>query len=634
MRRVSGIGSRVAGIGLLVAGAAQAQDTARTAPTNVAGMVVTASRRPELESGAATATTVISREDIRLSAASDVAAVLAVRAGIQPAEGTPAGAGIMLQGLGDQRVLILLDGQPLAGRIGGGFDLSRIPVSSVERIEIVQGPQSLFYGSDALGGVVNIITRDPRSLARSAEGIVTEAEIIGGSHERLDLSTRLSRSSGNFAATVAGGRRMQALAPGISRDVGTRADRWDIAPRAVLMHGDALTLDASGLAIVENQRYRTGQLYTFSDNVQYAASTSAKWDFPGRTISTGLSLSSFDHLSRASTTDRPASDSGARDVQRIAKADLGFSASAASVLVDGGAELRREWTSADRIAGGSRAVNGAATFGQATWSLGAFSVIPGARMSWSETWGAAVTPRLALLARPSVGSGSLTLRAAVASGFRAPDFKELYLDFVNAAAGYAVRGNPDLRPERSVNVNAGADWRRGGATLKANVYRNRFRGFIETVGPDDAGTFTYANIARGSSAGVDVDGTQRIGVATASAGYSYLHTRNDADAGPLLGRAAHTARAAVAFRPKWSTLSLSTVYTGSAPSARDENGNISAYREALTQVNARIARSLGRAVSGGEVFFAVDNILDDSAGAEWPGFTGRRMSAGLSWTFR
>jgi outer membrane receptor for ferrienterochelin and colicins len=343
-----------AGCGLQAAGAQGVGTDTAKAPTPLTMVVVTAARRPELDASAATATTVITRDDIRLTGASDVAGVLAARAGLQPAEGTPVGAGVLLQGLGDQRVLILIDGQPVTGRIGGGFDLSRLPVSSVERIEIVQGPQSLFYGSDALGGVVNIITRDPRAIARPSDGGVTESGVVGGSHERLDLTTRLSRTAGNLSGTLGVGRRMQALTPGLSGDAGTRADRWDVTPRAVWMHGEALTIDGAGLFVLENQRYRTGQLFNFSDNTQYVANVSAKWNLPGKTVSSGLSFSGFDHLSRAATSSQPVSDSGALDLQRIAKADVGFSATAASILFDGGSEFCIEWTSADRVEGGTR----------------------------------------------------------------------------------------------------------------------------------------------------------------------------------------------------------------------------------------------------------------------------------------
>ena len=83
---------------------------------------------------------------------------------------------------------------------------------------------------------------------------------------------------------------------------------------------------------------------------------------------------------------------------------------------------------------------------------------------------------------------SLAIRAAAGRGFRAPDFKELYLDFVNSAAGYAVRGNPDLRPERSTSLSLGAEWDGAAVYAHASAFRNTYHDFIEFGAPDATGT--------------------------------------------------------------------------------------------------------------------------------------------------
>src|SRR5687768_17706765 len=124
-------------------------------------VVVTSSRRAQRLKDSPVSVEVIPREEIRRSGASDLASLLVERAGIDLQGGHPAGEGVMLQGIGSERVLILLDGQPLAGRISGVFDVSRIPTAMVERVEVVKGPQSTLYGTEAMGGVVNIITRTP-----------------------------------------------------------------------------------------------------------------------------------------------------------------------------------------------------------------------------------------------------------------------------------------------------------------------------------------------------------------------------------------------------------------------------------------------------------------------------------------
>ena len=122
-------------------------------------VVVTAARREQRLADAVPSIEVIGRADIERSGASDLASVLTEQSGIVLQGGHPAGAGAMLQGIGSERVLVLLDGQPMTGRLSGVFDISRIPVSVVERVEVMKGPQSTMYGTEAMGGVINIITR-------------------------------------------------------------------------------------------------------------------------------------------------------------------------------------------------------------------------------------------------------------------------------------------------------------------------------------------------------------------------------------------------------------------------------------------------------------------------------------------
>ena len=77
------------------------------------------------------------------------------------------GEGIQMQGMDSQYSLILIDGVPLVGRSAGTLDLSRVAVGNVQQIEIVKGASSSLYGNDALGGVINIITENPKRSLRS-----------------------------------------------------------------------------------------------------------------------------------------------------------------------------------------------------------------------------------------------------------------------------------------------------------------------------------------------------------------------------------------------------------------------------------------------------------------------------------
>lgn len=585
-------------------------------PLPLDAMIVTAARREQRLADAVPETRLLTRADVDASGGGDVAAVLTQATGVQAEGGVPAGAGVLLQGLGSQRVLILLDGQPLTGRINGTFDLSRLPSSLIERVEIVRGSQSTLYGSDAMGGVVNVITRSPAS--RAAASITA----IGGTQGRREGTFNASVTRGALGALVDAGFRGEALAPGIDVDDGTQARRWNVAPR-LRWHGGTLDLDASALVIGERQRYRTGQLYHFGDNTQVATRLAATRRSGPRALAAILSWSRFDHLSRAATSPQPVSDSGQRDVQDLVQAELTWSGPLPAGLLDAGVLLRHDAIRADRVRDTARSINGVEAYAQGTWGVGPVELSPGLRVTHNEQWGGAMTPRVAALVRPVP---AVAIRASVGAGYRAPDFKELYIDFANAAAGYAVQGNPGLRPERSINANLGIEVAGSRAYGLASMFTNRLQDFIDFGPPDAGGTYTYENVGRAVTRGIDAEAGWTPRGARLTAGYSWLDAFDASTGQPLLGRSRHAARFTAGTTILRTALTASVGVTGRAPVRRDDaTGAITEWRGTLTRVDLR-ARFM--VASSWELFAGVDNALDDVATGTWPGFAGRRVHAG------
>ncbi|MEO7965039.1 MAG: TonB-dependent receptor, partial [Gemmatimonadaceae bacterium] len=477
------------------------RDTVHTALVPFAlpldAMIVTASRREQRLGDAVVETELIGERELKRNGASDLSSVLTERSGLQVDGGVPAGAGVQMRGFDSRRVLILLDGQPLVGRVNGNFDLSRLPTSMVERIEVVKGPQSTLYGSDALGGVINIITR--RATRPGWEvGVATTA----GTQGRRDMSANGIWRNGSLGGTIDGGIRRLDLTPGVAGDDDTFAHRWNAASSVRWQRDSVRSFEVGVLGIGEQQRYRTGQLFHFADNTQLAARVGGQYLLSNGRLSTTLHFSSFDHLSRASTFDHPVSDSGSNDAQRLMQGDVLYNGAFGRSQIDAGLQLRRESIAADRLSVASPNVSTIEPFAQATFTLGALSLTPGVRLTSSDRWGEFVAPRLAAMWRPA---SAVAIRASLGRGFRAPDFKELYLDFVNSSAGYAVRGNPDLRPESSTSGSLGVEWTGTRLWARAGAYRNDYRDFIETREPDASGTYTYSNIARGRTSGVELE---------------------------------------------------------------------------------------------------------------------------------
>lgn len=583
--------------------------------------VVTASRRMQRLAEAPITTELIGKEELRRSGASDLSTALGEQTGIQLSGGRPYGEGVMLQGFSTERVLVLLDGQPLGGRIAGTQDVSRIPISIVERVEVVKGSQSALYGSEAMGGVINIVTRRP------SERWTGGGDLTLGTQNRLDTSLSASGKLGGAALLVQGGRRAADAAPGRVDQGGAFSERWDGLAKAVFSPTERTTLELGSFLVDESQRWNSGQLYYFVDNQQHTARASASWAGERDHLSGTLYFSDFEHLFRRAAQTTPAGPEGDHETQRLWKAEALYNLALGRHALDLGVEAAREERTSDRALH-VPPLHSAEPFAQATFSRGNLSVVPGGRLSWSEQWGSAFTPRLALLYRPT---SPLALRASVGRGYRAPNFEELYLEFLNVGPGfgYVVRGNPELRPETATNLSAGAEWAQGRFYLRAQTFHNRFDDFIENILVADSSgldIYSYGNVARGITQGVELEGGLTWRQGRIEGGFSTTHTRDLGSDRPLLGHPGRTARLSLQHDlPLGVRGQISGTYTGTTPLQQTEARIIS--RDPFLRFDARLSRTLPR---GLEASLGARNLFDAHP-AEWPGFIQRQVYLGVGW---
>jgi outer membrane receptor for ferrienterochelin and colicins len=588
-------------------------------------IVVTASRREQRLADVTVPTEIISRETIEQTGASNLAAALTEQTGIQFDGGHPAGSGVMLQGLSNERVLVLVDGQPLYGRISGTLDLARLPTAIVERVEVVKGPQAALYGSEAMGGVVNVVTRTP-----DGAGLGGSARLVGGSGGRREAGATGELRAGEVAGLVDLGRRDLERAAGRPEENGALAERLDLMGRVSWRPDSSFGLETSAVVLDERQRWPSGTQFDFADNTQVSARVTADWRAGRHHLRPTLYLSQFEHLARRSAFSQPIAGTGDRQDQRLVEAEVLYGSRVFGQAVDAGIELRQERiTSTDgRIEGGTRTLYSAEPFAQIEWAGDRWSVVPGLRLSWNERWGSTLTPRVAGRYRLS---DALSVRAAAGRGFRAPDFKELYLQFINDAAGYAVYGNRDLRPEHSTNVTAGVEWSGSRLYWRAQGFWNDLRDFIETrpEAGDGSGLlrFQYHNVARGRTYGTELEAGLALDFVRVEAGYAWLGTEDDATGRPLLGRPEHSGRLTSTLTARALRATISGIYTGATPMERDETGAITSERDAFLRIDARIARPLPW---GLELSLGADNLFDQRPDA-WADAVGREWYLGLTW---
>src|SRR5688572_3412901 len=164
-------------------------------------IVVTGTRSETPRSGSPVTTEVIDRQRLTESGVQTAAEALALRPGLWLERGIAGTMGISIQGLGPQYSMILVDGARQIGRTDGVIDLDRFGVEDIEQIEIVRGPSSVLYGSDALGGVVNLVSRRPR------EGVAFDGLVRVDGRLGKELRGRLAGGTRGYAGALVGSYR-------------------------------------------------------------------------------------------------------------------------------------------------------------------------------------------------------------------------------------------------------------------------------------------------------------------------------------------------------------------------------------------------------------------------------------------
>ena len=605
-------------VGLCPVVALSAQQPRDSVPVLLEAITVTAERRPPTRT--VSPVRVVESGQIDRRANYDLATLLRDIPGLQLDPVVGSGLGISIQGLGSDRVLILLDGTPMPGRISNEFDVTRIDGRVLERIEVIEGPQSTLYGSSALGGVINFVTRNPR-------GRRVELASQGGSFGHLDLSGRVSATLGTTAASVDLARRSAEVVPGLaSGSIGT-SERWNGMVRMVRPLGGAV-LNVRAMHTREDQDYLSGAGVTARQSLNRNVQTDllATWGLGGSEMR--AHFGSYDHTLRSRVmttgvvTDEPQIQTVV-DVEALRQASIG----ATRVVVGVRGELER--TASDRLDAGVRRNLSAAVYASGEVPVTAtLALSGGARTTVAEAWGTNIAPRLGLVWTPGRGAYA---KVGAARGFRAPSFLEQFADYVNTGRGnYAIRGNADLVPERSWNVTAETGLRVRGGELYLRGYVNQLRDFIETeqVGTESGlPVFSYRNVGRARTQGAEAGGRYTRGVTSLSGSYAWLDTEDELSGRPLLGRAAHTVRAALAVEPGPWSAEAEFVRNSAVPVSQDRATGGLVYEGAAPRLNLRGSVAVSgtwRATGGVD---NVGNVVPERAVAG----LGRRWFAGLSW---
>ena len=498
-------------------------------------------------------TEVITRSEIEATGAENIGEVLEHRVGIVVNRDAH-GDGVQLQGLDSDYILILLDGEPQVGRIAGKLDLARIGVENVDRIEIVKGASSALFGSAAMGGVINVITR--KASSPFAAQLTNNFE----THNTIDSrnAVQLKRDKFNALLTLTANRRnpidLDASDPTTTIDGyqnwthSARTEYQLTSKSTLLFSGQYFSQKQEGVSENEGVIFdRLGNIDNFSGSVGTGYQLSSRSKLVGKIYATR-------YHDESTVIDRGTSliASSNLTVQDLIKGEAQFDTALGSKnQLTIGAELIFENLESQRITGGEKDITTDSLFFQNEFRpMENLAFVLGGRLDYHSEFGTHFSPKLSGMYRVT---RDVTIRTSYGQGFRAPDFKDLYLDFSNPTSGYQVLGNPDLQPESSGNWNLGVEYQFRSSLLgRVHLYRNNLNNLIEAerIGKSVLGgsKFQYFNVSEAFTEGVEVElSTRSIGGFSATIGYAYLNGADKETGLALLNRSKHSGNLKLAY---------------------------------------------------------------------------------------
>ena len=488
--------------------------------TELETFVVTAQYEKTSKDKAVNKIKVISRKKIDALAAVNLGDVLKNELNVRLSQDNVLGSFMSLQGISGQNVKILIDGIPIIGRLDGSIDVSQINLNNVERIEIVEGPLSVNYGTDALAGTINLISKNKKS-----DGISYNVNSYYESIGQYNFDGSINYKLNNNQIKFSGGRN---LFDGWSRNDPffqfpksrladtLRAKPWN--PKEQLFSNFEYLYSKDSTIIRSYFNYFDEEI-TNRGNPRYPYYETAfddyynTWrkdigiDFKKKLKSSGeiKILAAYNHYKRIklkyrkdlTTLDQQLTQN--QGDQDTSKFDLIISRGTYSKLngdIDFqiGYEINIESSLGKRIEGNTQKQSNYAVFGSVKYNpITNLVIMPALRLAYNSTYEAPPIPSLNV----KYNLGDLIFRGSYAKGFRAPSLKELYFYFVDI--NHNIVGNSDLKEEKSNNIIADISWKKMNPNCIINIdggfFFNDINNLIDLALSDSSSQqFSYINI--------------------------------------------------------------------------------------------------------------------------------------------
>lgn len=600
-------------------------------------VVVTGTRTPRLLKDVPIVTRVISESEIKKNDATHIGDLLqAELPGIEFSYSMNQQTSLNMSGFGGNSVLFLVDGERLAGETLDNVDYSRLNMDNVQRIEIVKGAASSLYGSNAVGGVVNIISRE----SQEPWSVNVNGRYGAHSEQRFGGSVGFSQGHLNSLTNVQY-TSIDAIDLSKGTDNAEVGDYSTIYGHSTLNVKERLVYNATnslkftaraGYYFRERNsseslkdRYRS-----FAGGLKgnYSITDKDDWEL-------SYSFDQYDKSDYIAMNGRDVRDYS--NVQHTLRTLFNHTLSGKHILTVGGDYMRDYLMSYQFEDNGSHNQHTADAFAQFDWNPHSrFNMIAGLRFDWfSETKLNHLSPKLGLMYKLK----NCSLRGSYAGGFRAPTLKEMYMNFYMGNI-FMIYGNPDLKPESSHNLSLSAEYIKGQHSLTVTGFYNIVDDRITTAWNQALGGQVYTNMSRLRVAGIDAHASGRYlcGVSWRLS-YAYTHEHIKKGEPMLTSTRPHTATARIAYDKDWKDYGLSVALSGRFLSkvTTEVYTEMTSYEKTEEQTypgytiwKLSLSQQVGR---GANITFAVDNLFNyrpDYYYSNSPTTIGTTCSIGLS----
>ncbi|MEH2920581.1 TonB-dependent receptor domain-containing protein [Samsonia erythrinae] len=423
---------------------------------------------------------------------------------------------IKIRGMKADYTLLLVNGRrvnsrdALAGNMGNDFDLSTIPISAIERVEVIRGPMSSLYGADALGGVINVILRQPGEQVTGEIGYNFEAptEGSGGDHNRLNgyISGPLIENTLLGSLLADGGKRdawrtEQSLNQ--NTDALEKRDNYSVLGNLTWLIDPQQSLDFDVTYTKDDRDVHWNNYGTAVRNIQKMERLGLGLTHNGSWENIDTRLRYF--YENVELMDNSQLNNGKADItQDNHTVDGQISGYLGDHLLTGGGEYRlTSLKHSMNLPNGAIDVSQGAIFLQDEFKLGDLALTFGGRVDHHETYGTEFSPR-------AYATYNLTdnwvIKGGVSKAFKAPSIAQSSASYAIAACRGRCQtvGNPDLDPETSISYELGTAYEAERFGAGVTLFNNDIKDMIQVQTWDRVSTrLTYENVDKARIQGIE-----------------------------------------------------------------------------------------------------------------------------------